>query len=337
MGGAPEENTVDNSALRVLQSPDGYYTYLGIKQLLSTADGDLDQDQVQKHYRRLSLRHHPDRKDGDAETFRMLNRAKKVLTTKRLRKQYDLIGLDLMDEENEEDKSSNNSSDDKAQKKENSEHGDNASPPHSVISHLASATLGSILQVLIRTVMLCLLSTFLCRFKLTVFLVVVALSFITYKMRVAPLDSPQNLYLQPLGIAASTFIMHLGITMNNYFFNFGEWIAMTLFIFSSLPPASTFSKPVTTRNLVIICSIPSFILAIIMKGRFYRYVVLIIMEAIVAILAVLAFPVMEMIIEEIIKEKMVRVGEKIRAWHKVQNGFIEDKEKKRANGPTIIS
>ena len=56
------------------------------------------------------------------------------------------------------------------------------------------------------------------------------------------------------------------------------------------------------------------------------------MEAIVAILAVLAFPVMEMIIEEIIKEKMIKVGEKIRAWQKVQNDYIDDKQKKMANG-----
>jgi len=59
------------------------------------------------------------------------------------------------------------------------------------------------------------------------------------------------------------------------------------------------------------------------------------MEAIFAILAVLAFPVMEMIIEEIIKEKMIKVGEKVRAWQKAQNEFIEDMEKKRNNDPSI--
>jgi len=244
-----------------------------------------------------------------------------------------------MDEEDEDDnKSSNNTTTSDNGKSEKTgeipDIPDDTAPPHSAISHLASATLGSILQVVIRTLMLCLFSTFLCRFKLTVFLVVVALGFISFKMKHASSgpDAPQNLWFQPLGIASATFIMHLGIIMDNLLFNIGEWAAMTLFIFSSLPPAASFTTPIATKTLVALCSLPSFIMAFILKGKFYRYVVLIIMEAIVAILAVLAFPVMEMIIEEIIKEKMIKVGEKIRAWQKVQNDYIDDKQKKMANG-----
>ena len=151
------------SALHQLLSPDGYYTYLNIpcahlsnSNVNSNKDNstsEVDTDLVKKNYRRLSLKHHPDRRGGDSETFRVLNRAKKVLTTPKLRKQYDLLGLDLIDEEE------NHSNDDNGPGASNSDaDGDDsndahssAGSPDSVMSQLASVTLASILQVTVRT------------------------------------------------------------------------------------------------------------------------------------------------------------------------------------------
>ncbi|KAL7447805.1 hypothetical protein ACHAWC_000120, partial [Mediolabrus comicus] len=91
-----------DEALELLLSPDGYYTYLAIPKpdpsslinpyLAAAAGGipspenaaasnNIDLDQVKKNYRRLSLKHHPDRKGGNEETFRALNRAKIVLSS----------------------------------------------------------------------------------------------------------------------------------------------------------------------------------------------------------------------------------------------------------------
>ena len=169
------------SALHQLLSPDGYYTYLNIPSAHlsnsnansnanananvnvnanatkenATNDG-VDTDLVKKNYRRLSLKHHPDRRGGDPETFRVLNRAKKVLTTPKLRKQYDLLGLDLIDEEDDVNHSNDdngpgasNSDVDGEQSKEDAN--SNAGSPDSVMSQLASVTLASILQVTVRT------------------------------------------------------------------------------------------------------------------------------------------------------------------------------------------
>ena len=71
-------------AMIKLMAPDGYYSYLGIQK---SAKGEVDEDVIKKNYRKLSLRHHPD-KGGDADTFRVLNRAQKVLKTPKLREQY---------------------------------------------------------------------------------------------------------------------------------------------------------------------------------------------------------------------------------------------------------
>ena len=97
-----------------LLAPDGYYKYLGItKRTVSNTDETqqqqhllgntpataVDLDQVKKNYRKLSLKHHPDKRGGDAETFRVLNRAQHVLSSPKLRKQYDTLGIDLDDDE----------------------------------------------------------------------------------------------------------------------------------------------------------------------------------------------------------------------------------------------
>ena len=108
-----------HEALRILLSPDGYYEYLGIPKptdnnnksleimgATTTTNAEssiIDLERVKKNYRRLSLKHHPDRRTGNAEAFRMLNRAKIVLSNSKLRREYDLLGLDLDDDAEDED------------------------------------------------------------------------------------------------------------------------------------------------------------------------------------------------------------------------------------------
>jgi DnaJ-class molecular chaperone len=59
-----------------------YYKTLG---LTNTAS----QDEIKKAYRKLSLKHHPDR-SGEKEKFQELNEAYEVLSDERKRKQYDM-------------------------------------------------------------------------------------------------------------------------------------------------------------------------------------------------------------------------------------------------------
>jgi DnaJ domain len=102
----PGNGTKDaQDALMELLAPDGYYSYLGIPKpdAVSTVAGKgstgIDEDAVKKNYRKLSLRLHPDKPGGDAETFQLLHRAQKVLLTPRLRQQYDVLGIDLDDDD----------------------------------------------------------------------------------------------------------------------------------------------------------------------------------------------------------------------------------------------
>ena len=187
-------------ALQILLSPDGYYKYLAItkpepdamglkyQEAMSagggsvgkTEGGGIDLDQVKKNYRRLSLKHHPDRKTGDAETFRMLNRAKVVLSNAKLRREYDLVGLDLEDdaEDHHEDGASSttagttSNTDNEGEGSSEAHHEDskdgNSSKTETVMGHLASATLAAVLQVIVRTPLMGLVSSFISRYTILV-------------------------------------------------------------------------------------------------------------------------------------------------------------------------
>lgn len=211
-----------DEALEVLLSPDGYYTYLSIPKPDPSTIGPpryldnnplhkhqtnhdstsaaVDLDTIKKNYRRLSLKHHPDRRTGDAETFRILHRAKVVLSSPKLRREYDLVGLDLEDDEEdhcEDDYDANgdaaaaagggassSSEDNKANDKNNGENKNNNtnnsnnngrsnSKTETVMGHLASATLAGILQMVVRTGLMGIVSVILSRYSVLVSVVCV--------------------------------------------------------------------------------------------------------------------------------------------------------------------
>ncbi len=65
-----------------------YYETLGISR-------EADEEEIKKAYRRLALKHHPDRNSGNKsaeETFKGINEAYAILSDPEKRKQYDLFG-----------------------------------------------------------------------------------------------------------------------------------------------------------------------------------------------------------------------------------------------------
>ncbi len=69
----------------------------------------------------------------------------------------------------------------------------------------------------------------------------------------------------------------------------------------------------TTPRAIAGASIGSAIIAFFLHGRVWRYVMAELFFGMLLILAALVFPILEMILEEIIRDKMSKVGEKIRA------------------------
>eukprot|EP00804_Cyclotella_cryptica_P007505 CCRYP_010610-RB/>CCRYP_010610-RB protein AED:0.38 eAED:0.38 QI:198/1/1/1/1/1/2/1266/404 len=359
-------------ALSILLSPDGYYTYLSIPKpdpstigprYLSSqspnsadnADNAVDIDQVKKNYRRLSLKHHPDRKTGDPETFRILTRAKIVLSSPKLRREYDLVGLDLDDDAEEvaeDDEGNASSASGETEKQEQKENSGGKSKTETVMGYLASATLAGILQMVVRTGMMGLVAVLLSRYIVLTFLAIGLLCFVSTRIYSAlkqtlPPNTKLNLstmkdVFSPLIIAFGVFCMYRGrrflifpdavggegidngsvgdsttnITSNDalksvtylswsWTFWFGETVVMTCFL------SNSFEK--RGPGLVVVFTVCSLFLSLWLRGKFWRYATLLGFQGVIALLVVMAFPIMEMVLEEIVQEKMRKVGEKIRA------------------------
>ena len=164
------------SALIELLAPDGYYRYLGVTKPLvgpvsaaepsgkeantassssssSTAGNNnaaatvtaIDEDAIKKNYRKLSLRHHPDKSGGDADTFRVLNRAQRVLLNPKLRKQYDILGIDLDDDDEDHHQSSSNND------SPEDDDGKETSSSQGIVQEIASTVLAGVIQLAVRT------------------------------------------------------------------------------------------------------------------------------------------------------------------------------------------
>ncbi|KAL9184040.1 hypothetical protein ACHAXT_002126 [Thalassiosira profunda] len=352
-------------ALQTLLSPDGYYKYLAIPKPEPGAHGPkyqaamaaggapvdsgdgVDLERVKKNYRRLSLKHHPDRPTGDAECFRMLNRAKVVLSSPKLRREYDLVGLDLEDDLEDEGHQEDGSAAPKREGEDGGEaHHEDAkdeskSKTETVMGHLASATLAAVLQVVVRTALMGVVSTLISRYTILTFLAVGLLAFLSTKMYAAvkaqlgpdvkvTLPMMKDV-LSPLVIALGILCMYRGRRFVvaaagdaasgvagdstaqsegetyldwSWTFHFGEVMVMTCFI------ANSFEK--RSVPLTVVYAVVSFLLSLFLGGRFWRYLTMLGFEGVIALLVVLAFPIMEMILESIVEEKMRKVGEKIR-------------------------
>ena len=105
-------------------------------------------------------------------------------------------------------------------------------------------------------------------------------------------------------------------------FWFGETIVMTSFITNSLDKVP--------RALFVMCTIVSVLLSLWLRGRFWRYATILGFEGVIALLVVLAFPIMEMILESIVEEKMRKVGEKIRMHDKRMKEMLQRKKDESA-------
>jgi len=347
-------SSVAANALHILHSPDGYYTYLGItkfKNPVNSASTGTKQDdktindksKIEKNYRKASLRLHPDRPGGDEEAFRILERAKNVLLSEKLRKEYDMLGLDLdeddvdNDHHEDEDESDSGNGDD-GEKRDGKKSG-----TETVIGQMASSTVAAILQLAVRTAMVAATTLIITRYKYLMYPAIIFLlytSFQIFKARqTMGASGPVTLYdvISPIIISFGIFCMYFGQRMGgetdkdmdadsnsgvilswSKTFWIGESVVMSMFCLNTLA-----SREATTLRpslpIGVGCYVVFSIIALFIRGKGWRYVALLGMEMGLALFAVLAFPIMEMILEEVMNEKLRKVGERVRAYSKIMN------------------
>jgi hypothetical protein len=347
-------SSVAANALHILHSPDGYYTYLGITKYTNpvnsastgTKQDDKtinDKSKIEKNYRKASLRLHPDRPGGDEEAFRILERAKNVLLSEKLRKEYDMLGLDLdeddvdNDHHEDEDESDSGNGDD-GEKRDGKKSG-----TETVIGQMASSTVAAILQLAVRTAMMAATTLIITRYKYLMYpamLFLLYTSFQIFKARqTMGASGPVTLYdvISPIIISFGIFCMYFGQRMGgetdevvdtesnsvvilswSKTFWIGESVVMSMFCLNTLASReATTLRP--TLPIGFGCYVVFSIIALFIRGKGWRYVALLGMEMGLALFAVLAFPIMEMILEEVMNEKLRKVGERVRAYSKIMN------------------
>lgn len=127
----------------------------------------------------------------------------------------------------------------------------------------------------------------------------------------------------------------------------GEALVMTLFCLNTLS-----SREATTLRPSLPLSLGLYfifgLLALYIRGKGWRYISCLSIELGCALVAVLVFPMMEMLMETLIDEKLKKVGERVRLYSKVMEetyqAKLEELEKKinsqesssYVGGPSVI-
>ena len=127
----------------------------------------------------------------------------------------------------------------------------------------------------------------------------------------------------------------------------GEALVMTLFCLNTLS-----SREATTLRPSLPLSLGLYfifgLLALYIRGKGWRYISCLSIELGCALVAVLVFPMMEMLMETLIDEKLKKVGERVRLYSKVMEetyqAKLEELEKKNnsqesssyVGGPSVI-
>jgi len=152
--------------------------------------------------------------------------------------------------------------------------------------------------------------------------------------------------LSPILLSVGVFIMYFAKS-TTYSETPGEWsklfwtgevLVMTMFCLNTVASKEISSfRP--TLVLGIACYIFFGLIGLYIRGKGWRYLTFLAVELGCALVAVLVFPIMEMIMETLVDEKMKKVGERVRLYSKVMEenyqNQLEQMEKKLSKGGAV--
>jgi hypothetical protein len=157
------------------------------------------------------------------------------------------------------------------------------------------------------------------------------LGFIFYKVRSAPIDSKLEL-MSPWFIGIGMIIMYQASSgswstissdgtrsISWLLYWLGESITIFMFTYNSLESKPSFSNSLYLYAILVF----GILSALWFRGRFWNYLIVIGLEVLFAIFIAVSFPVFEMILEAILNDKLKKVGDKIRAQHKIMERYYQ--------------
>jgi hypothetical protein len=122
--------------------------------------------------------------------------------------------------------------------------------------------------------------------------------------------------LSPFLIANGLLLMHQSAynreSPSFWTYWLGESLVIGMFVVNSMNWTSMFGQPLLMYAAIATFSI---LTALWFRGKFWNYFLVIALELFLAIFIALAFPVMEMVLEAILNDKLKKVGDKLRHHH----------------------
>ena len=189
------------------------------------------------------------------------------------------------------------------------------------------------------TVLLAVVSIIIVRYWFFVYPAYMFLLYTIYRMISLQQQSKTNASIGPVsiydtvpttGIAIGIFLMNRSITSSatagtwttQYWI--GEGLVIAMFMYNSVSGMSVVQslKPIIVWGVI---GILSALIALWFRGNIWNYCIVIVIIAIVALLVAMAFPIMELIVEAILNEKLRKVGDKVRHHHHILHMHYEKK------------
>ena len=102
--------------------------------------------------------------------------------------------------------------------------------------------------------------------------------------------------------------------MSGFRYWVGESMVIGMFTYNSIS-GTELPSTIPLQFILVVIGVFSSIAALWFRGKFWNYAIVIGLELFLAIFIAMAFPIMEMILEAVLNEKLKKVGEKVRAHH----------------------
>jgi len=179
------------------------------------------------------------------------------------------------------------------------------------------------------------------RYRITLYPAVAFLAFTAFKIfqrTRGGKDPQQSVYdaLSPIIISAGLWAMHFGRHFqikDDGTTGFGDWQWSALFWLGEAIVIGAFTYNSVTQSLpntpglFIFIGVFAALASLWFRGAVWNYVTALLLLAFLGLFVALAFPVVELILEAILNEKLRKVGDRVRAHHQIIERYYADKLK----------
>jgi len=171
------------------------------------------------------------------------------------------------------------------------------------------------------TVVMAFVSLLVARYIWTLLPAMAFLAFIAYRIHSVPGTGAIEVST-PFVIGVGLILMYQSYaSAGSFVFWLGETMVIGMFTLNSIGSATASKSPPIYLGTAVFSSVS----ALWFRGKFWNYAIVVGLEAFLAIFIAMTFPIMEMVLEAILNDKLRKVGDKVRAHHEHLERYYQSK------------